>query len=59
VVFCYHPFQSGDDVPNMWQLQQIAILEETILEGFGLHDHYRDMRLDVDNMSYEVYSYGY
>lgn len=24
--------------------------------GGGMHDRYRDMRLDVDNMSYEVNS---
>lgn len=34
--------------------QQILMLEATILfGGIGLHDRHRDMRLDVDNMSYE------
>lgn len=36
-------------------LQQILMLEATILlGGIGLHDRYRDMRIDIDNMSYEV-----
>lgn len=34
--------------------EQILMLEATILlGGIGLHDRHRDMRLDVDNMSYE------
>eukprot|EP00249_Psilotum_nudum_P023736 c28966_g1_i1 orf=1228-3687(+) len=34
--------------------EQILMLEATILlGGMGLHDQFRDMRLDVDNMSYE------
>lgn len=39
----------------VWILQQILMLEATILlGGIGLHDRYRDMRIDIDNMSYEV-----
>ncbi|KAI5063003.1 hypothetical protein GOP47_0022170 [Adiantum capillus-veneris] len=34
--------------------EQILMLEATILlGGIGLHDRYRDMRVDIDNMSYE------
>lgn len=34
--------------------EQILMLEATILlGGMGLHDRHRDMRLDVDSMSYE------
>eukprot|EP00250_Pteridium_aquilinum_P014217 c21852_g1_i4 orf=402-2738(+) len=34
--------------------EQILMLEATILlGGIGLHDRYRDMRIDIDNMSYE------
>lgn len=34
--------------------EQILMLEATILlGGIGLHDRYRDMRADIDNMSYE------
>lgn len=35
--------------------QDVVILDQTlILAGSDLHDRHRDMRLDVDNMSYEV-----
>ncbi|CAM6042936.1 unnamed protein product [Sphagnum compactum] len=34
--------------------EQLLMLEATLLfEGMGLHDHHRELRLDVDNMSYE------
>ncbi|KAH7307252.1 hypothetical protein KP509_22G051600 [Ceratopteris richardii] len=34
--------------------EQILMLEATILlGGIGLHDRYRDMRIDIDSMSYE------
>ncbi|MCO5578058.1 hypothetical protein L7F22_031896 [Adiantum nelumboides] len=34
--------------------EQILMLEATILlGGIGLHDRYRDMRVDIDNMTYE------
>lgn len=29
-------------------------LNQSMLGAAGIHDRYRDMRLDVDNMSYEV-----
>ena len=36
-------------------LQQLLMLEATLLfGGMGLHDQHSDLRLDVDNMSYEV-----
>lgn len=35
--------------------QQLLMLEATLLfGGMGLHDQHSDLRLDVDNMSYEV-----
>ncbi|XP_020598304.1 uncharacterized protein LOC110037904 [Phalaenopsis equestris] len=34
--------------------EQLLVLEANILEGFSFYDQHRDMRLDVDNMSYEV-----
>lgn len=38
-------------------LQQLLVLETNLLlGGLGLHDQHRDMRLDIDNMSYEVCS---
>ncbi|KAH7425107.1 hypothetical protein KP509_11G040300 [Ceratopteris richardii] len=34
--------------------EQMLMLEATILlGGIGLHDRYRDLRIDIDNMSYE------
>jgi hypothetical protein len=40
---------------RMWFLQQLLMLEATLLfGGMGLHDQHSDLRLDVDNMSYEV-----
>ncbi len=39
-----------------WFVQQLLMLETTLLfEGMGLHDHHKELRLDVDNMSYEVW----
>ena len=36
-------------------LQQLLLLETNLfLGGLALHDQHRDMRLDIDNMSYEV-----
>lgn len=37
-------------------VQDVMLLNQSMLfEGAtGMHDRYRDMRLDVDNMSYEV-----
>lgn len=36
-------------------VQDIFILDQSAFFGGGdLHDRHRDMRLDVDNMSYEV-----
>lgn len=38
-------------------LQQLLVLETNLLlGGLGLHDQHRDMRLDIDNMTYEVCS---
>lgn len=36
--------------------QDVMLLNQSLLfDGAGgMHDRYRDMRLDVDNMSYEV-----
>jgi len=35
--------------------QQLLVLETNLLlSGLGLHDQHQDMRLDIDNMSYEV-----
>lgn len=35
--------------------QDVMILDQSMLFGVGdIHDRHRDMRLDVDNMSYEV-----
>lgn len=35
--------------------QQLLMLEATLLfGGMGIHDQHSDLRLDVDNMSYEV-----
>ncbi len=42
-----------------WFVQQLLMLEATLLfEGMGLHDHHRELRLDVDNMSYEVWHHA-
>lgn len=36
-------------------LQQILVLETNLfLNGLNFYDQHRDMRLDIDNMSYEV-----
>lgn len=36
-------------------LQQLQALETSLfLSGFNIYDQHRDMRLDIDNMSYEV-----
>lgn len=36
-------------------MQQILALETSLfLSGLNLYDQHRDMRLDIDNMSYEV-----
>lgn len=38
-------------------IQQLLGLETNwILAGLNIHDQHRDMRLDIDNMSYEVSS---
>lgn len=35
--------------------QDVMILDQSVLFGVAdIHDRHRDMRLDVDNMSYEV-----
>lgn len=35
--------------------QDVMILDQSVIFGVpDLHDRHRDMRLDVDNMSYEV-----
>lgn len=41
---------------NECWLVQIMMLQNSLLMGgrFDMHDRYRDWRLDVDNMSYEV-----
>lgn len=40
---------------RIWFIQQLLMLEATLLfGGMGLHDQHSDLRLDVDNMSYEV-----
>ncbi|KAL1198673.1 putative E3 ubiquitin-protein ligase RHG1A [Cardamine amara subsp. amara] len=43
------------DTNNNLRLEDVMLLNQTMLyEGTtGIHDRYRDMRLDVDNMSYE------
>ncbi|KAL5987805.1 histidine permease [Asimina triloba] len=33
--------------------EDILILDQSVFYGVDLHDRHRDMRLDVDNMSYE------
>ncbi|XP_020673468.1 E3 ubiquitin-protein ligase MBR2 [Dendrobium catenatum] len=33
--------------------EQLMVLEANLLEGFSFYDQHRDMRLDIDNMSYE------
>lgn len=36
-------------------MQDVMILDQSFLYGMAdAHDQHRDMRLDVDNMSYEV-----
>jgi len=36
-------------------LQQLLVLETNLfLGGFSFHDQHRDMRLDIDNLTYEV-----
>lgn len=36
-------------------LQQLLVLETNLfLNGLNFYDQHRDMRLDIDNMSYEV-----
>lgn len=36
-------------------LQQLLVLETSLfLNGLDFYDQHRDMRLDIDNMSYEV-----
>jgi DNA-binding GntR family transcriptional regulator len=38
-------------------LQQLLVLETNLFLGaFASHDRHRDMRMDIDNMSYEVFS---
>ena len=41
---------------NCLIVQDVMLLNQSgIFDGAaGMHDRYRDMRLDVDNMSYEV-----
>lgn len=35
--------------------QDVMILDQSVFFGMAdIHDRHRDMRLDVDNMSYEV-----
>ncbi|KAF8110956.1 hypothetical protein N665_0077s0019 [Sinapis alba] len=35
------------------RLEDVMLLNQSMLSAAGIHDRYRDMRLDVDNMSYE------
>jgi hypothetical protein len=36
------------------EYEQLLVLETSLfLNGLNFHDHHRDMRLDIDNMSYE------
>lgn len=38
-------------------LQQLLVLGMNLfLDGLNFHDQHRDMRMDIDNMSYEVHS---
>lgn len=38
--------------------QDVMILDHSVFSGMAdIHDRHRDMRLDVDNMSYEVGKY--
>lgn len=35
--------------------QDVMVLDQSVFYGMaGIHDRHRDMRLDIDNMSYEV-----
>lgn len=41
----------------LYFLQQLLALGTNLfLDGLNFHDQHRDMRMDIDNMSYEVHS---
>lgn len=43
---------------GLLSVQQLLMLEATLLfGGMGLHDQHSDLRLDVDNMTYEVWHF--
>lgn len=40
---------------NILIFQDVMILDQSVFFGMAdIHDRHRDMRVDVDNMSYEV-----
>lgn len=44
-----------DDGSKLVSLQHLLVLESNLLRSsLRLHDQHRDMRMDIDNMSYEV-----
>jgi len=52
--FCFSLADSATHVTSH-DLQHLLLLETNLfLGGLALHDRHRDMRLDIDNMSYEV-----
>lgn len=46
------------EILNKLFLQQLLVLETNLFFGaFASYDRHRDMRMDIDNMSYEVLSF--
>ncbi|PKU78859.1 E3 ubiquitin ligase BIG BROTHER [Dendrobium catenatum] len=53
--FCIQVLQALERIEQDEELtyEQLMVLEANLLEGFSFYDQHRDMRLDIDNMSYE------
>ncbi|KAJ6803588.1 putative E3 ubiquitin-protein ligase HIP1 [Iris pallida] len=50
----YHPFSDGDSARSRWISEGASLMDRsTIYDTRNFYDQHRDMRLDIDHMSYE------
>ncbi|KAJ6793618.1 putative E3 ubiquitin-protein ligase HIP1 [Iris pallida] len=50
------PFSSGYSAHSRWESEGVSMMDRSIIyDSRNLFDQHRDMRLDIDNMSYELF----
>ncbi|KAJ6822691.1 putative E3 ubiquitin-protein ligase HIP1 [Iris pallida] len=50
------PFSNGHSARSRWESEGASLMDRSIIYGSrNLFDQHRDMRLDIDNMSYELF----